>query len=491
MALQITTIVVAFIVPRAVIACYGSEVNGLITSLTQFVSYISLVEAGISAAAVYALYKPLADNDISKISIIVSAARKFYYKSGWIFIILIALLAFLYPLFVDCHGITNVQVFLLVTSLGAMGILDFFTLAKYRVILTASQKNWIIQVSMIIYKVLYAGIILWLSYAGFAVEIVYIVAIAPVIVRTLILSLYTKRKHAQVKFDADPEGFKLDQRWDAFYLQILGVVQSGAPIIIATFVLQDLTMVSVFSIYLLIANGLQHICQTLGTGTQATFGDVIARGEIRTLQKSFSEFQTISYLLNALVCGVGLVLVDTFVKLYIGNITEVNYVYPVIGILAILNVFLYHLKTPQGLLVISAGMYRATRVQTSIQTLILLIGATIGGLVAGIPGILIGCCLSNIYRTIDLMIFIPRNLTRTRVRDTGKKIVISCIGLAMIVLPAKLLLPNLATWAEWLCAALVLVIWGGLVCGVIGLLAESQDMRGIIKRLKRMLGKSK
>ena len=56
-ALQMVNILVAFIVPRVVISCYGSDVNGLVTSLTQFVSYISLVEAGISGAAVFALYR--------------------------------------------------------------------------------------------------------------------------------------------------------------------------------------------------------------------------------------------------------------------------------------------------------------------------------------------------------------------------------------------------------------------------------------------------
>ena len=188
-------ILVAFIVPRVVISCYGSDVNGLVTSLTQFVSYISLVEAGISGAAVFALYKPLASKDYGAVSVVVSAAKRFYYRSGWIFVALIAVLAFVYPVFVDCGSMGNIQVVLLVVSLGSMGVLDFFTLAKYRVLLTASQRNWVIQIATILYKVLYACVIAVLAFLGFSVEIVYIVAIAPVIIRSVILSLYLSLIH--------------------------------------------------------------------------------------------------------------------------------------------------------------------------------------------------------------------------------------------------------------------------------------------------------
>ena len=119
LVLQAVTLIVGFLVPRSIIAFYGSEVNGLVTSLTQFVQYISLVEAGISAAAVYALYEPLAANDQDKIDVVVSAAKKFYYKSGWLFVALIAILAFAYPLVVDCGDMSSVQVAVLVASLGS------------------------------------------------------------------------------------------------------------------------------------------------------------------------------------------------------------------------------------------------------------------------------------------------------------------------------------------------------------------------------------
>ena len=56
---EILVTVVGFMLPRAIMVNYGSETNGLITSLQQFIQYFTLLEAGLSGAAVFALYKPL------------------------------------------------------------------------------------------------------------------------------------------------------------------------------------------------------------------------------------------------------------------------------------------------------------------------------------------------------------------------------------------------------------------------------------------------
>ena len=49
-----------FIIPCIMLKYYGSEINGLVSSINQFIVYFNLVEAGLSGAAIYVLYKPLA-----------------------------------------------------------------------------------------------------------------------------------------------------------------------------------------------------------------------------------------------------------------------------------------------------------------------------------------------------------------------------------------------------------------------------------------------
>lgn len=485
--LQVVNIVVGFIVPHSIIGAYGSATNGLVTSITQLVGYIQLVEAGISSAAVFQLYGPLARGDVGEVSRIVSAAKGFYYKSGGIFTAGLLALALVYPLAVDVHGMPAPEVFVLVLALGATAFLDFFTLAKYQVLLTATQHNWVIQLGTVVYKALYAAVVIALASPGTPVAAIYVVAIVPIVLRSLVLIVYAKRHYPEVDFSADAKGLKLDQRWDAFFLQVLGAVQSGAPTVIATFVLGDLSMVSVMAVYLLVANGIQNAVNSVTQGTQASFGDVIARGETKTLQKSFREFQVVVYGVSGLLCGVAMALTVPFVRLYTADVADVNYVYPLIGFLAILNVLLYHLKTPQGLLVVSAGLYRDTRIQTSLQTVILVVCAIIFGKLWGVSGILLGCCLSNLYRDLDLMFFIPREVTHTRPSETFGLMLAACAVCACVAVPYLALDPPCASWLQWVLSGGVLLAWGLLVTAAVYRVVAPNQLRGLAARVSRLL----
>ena len=123
--LQVVTIISTFIIPRFMLKYYGSEINGLVTSITQFVAYFNLVEAGLSAAAVYALYKPLAEKNNGRISEIVSASKRFYLQAGYIFVSLTIGLAVFYPLYVTVDGFSPIAMGVLVLVLGANGCLEF------------------------------------------------------------------------------------------------------------------------------------------------------------------------------------------------------------------------------------------------------------------------------------------------------------------------------------------------------------------------------
>lgn len=43
--LQVVVLICGFIVPKLIITNFGSDVNGLISSITQFLAYISLLES--------------------------------------------------------------------------------------------------------------------------------------------------------------------------------------------------------------------------------------------------------------------------------------------------------------------------------------------------------------------------------------------------------------------------------------------------------------
>ena len=86
MGYYLATIALGFLAPRFIILAYGSEVNGLTSTITQTMNVILLLQAGASTAAVFTLFKPIAENDTELLSKRVAVAERFYRKIAVIFL---------------------------------------------------------------------------------------------------------------------------------------------------------------------------------------------------------------------------------------------------------------------------------------------------------------------------------------------------------------------------------------------------------------------
>ena len=210
----------------------------------------------------------------------------------------------------------------------------------------------------------------------------------------------------------------LDKRWDALFLQIVQAVQVGAPTVIAT-VFTSLKTVSVYSIFNMVMNGINSLLNIFQNGLSASFGDLIARKEQKKLQKAYSEFEYAYYHLIFIIYTVAAVMLQFFVNIYTSKVTDVNYNQPLLAILFVVNGLLYNIKTPQGMLVISAGLYKETRWQSLTQALIAVILGILLAIPFGLYGIMIALSLSNLYRVIDLLFFIPKNITHMKVSESA------------------------------------------------------------------------
>lgn len=485
--LQVVTIVSTFIVPRFMLKYYGSEINGLVTSITQFVAYFNLVEAGLSSAAVYALYKPLAEKDSDRISEIVSASKKFYLQAGYIFVSLTIGLAVFYPLYVTVDGFSPVMMGVLVLVLGANGCLEFFSMAKYRVLLTADQKTYIVSISSIVQIVVQTGIIALLSVFEVNIVVVRAVAILSIVLRTIILNVYCRVKYKNVSYKAKPDMKALDKRWDAMFLQVLGAIHKGTTVLLLTIIVKDLTLISVFSIFQIVVSGLNAVLGIFSSGLSASFGDVIVRGETKTLQKSYKEFELGYYLVMTFLYGVAFVMIMSFVKLYTRDADDPNiYLQPIIAYLLLTDGVAYNIKNPQGMLVISAGMYKETKWRTLTQGLIALVGGAILAFPFGIYGILAASIASNLYRDFDLFFFSAKRITGLSPFHSFKNIAVRLISLGVILLPFFFFEIQANSWLEWVLYSVAVCAYAAVVLLVFALIFDFKLLKNGIKRFIRI-----
>ena len=141
---QCVTMLSGLILPRIIISTFGSEINGLLSSITQFLSFISLLEGGLGAVVLAELYKPIEENNNEKINSILNSCQTFFTNLSLIFMIYTVILGIVYGwMFREKYS------FCFVCSL--VFILSFTTLAQYlfsityKLLLQAQQKIYIVN----------------------------------------------------------------------------------------------------------------------------------------------------------------------------------------------------------------------------------------------------------------------------------------------------------------------------------------------------------
>ena len=192
----------------------------------------------------------------------------------------------------------------------------------------------------------------------------------------------------------------------------------------------------------------------------------------------------------SVIYSITLVTILPFVGAYTSGVNDIQYTNLTLAILFVANGILYNLKTPQGMLVIAAGLYKETRVQSTVQAAILLIGGICFGIKWGLAGIMLASCLSNLYRCIDLYFFIPKMVTHMTRKSTLLNICTAILMIIVIYVTAPMLIKftptSLITWFFYaICVGTYSLVF---IC-IFHIIFARDNFRTILIRLRNMKGK--
>jgi len=503
-AYQFTAMLMGFVTPRLMMLFYGSQVNGLIVSANEFLTYFRLVEAGLAAAAVFSLYKPLAEKDADGVSAIVSAARQFYNIAGWMFIGLTLIFAVIYPFFVPIETLQGNlmdywSVFLLICAMGVSGALEFFTLSRYRVLLTADQRTFMVSLASMSSLLLQTAVIVVLAYLHINIIIVRLLASLTIAIRPLILGSYVKKVYPQVNVFAKPNKAALAKRWDAMYQQFTTAFHQGAAIMLTTVITRDAAMISVYGTYNMVTVGLWGILKMTTTGIYSGFGDLIVRGQQQKFQKAYRDFEYLYLAITSILFSTAAILIVPFVVLYTDKITDANYSAPLIGMMVVLEAITDHAKMPMDLMITASGKFRETRHHCTAQVLTaVVLGSVLGvwglqtSLTMAVVGILAGIILSNVLRAILQLWFVPRQITHLPWTWTLKRMLRMFVQVAVIAGPFLAFhLLDINGFFKWITLAVPISIYATAITLAFGWLFDRESLMSLFGRAKFMFQRGK
>lgn len=481
---QLVTIISGLIVPRLIITSFGSEVNGLVGSITQFIAYIALLEAGFGGVVRAALYKPLAENDTNKISAILSESKRYFNKISILFIVYVAVLMLLYPIFVK-GSFDNLFIVSLILIISLSTLAQYYIGITYSIFLYADSKIYIINIIQLITVVSNTFFTIILVNFNQNIHIVKSVSALVYILRPIFLMLYVQKNY-NIKFESKLEENLLSQKFNGLVHHIAWYLHSNLDIIILS-LLGNLKQVSVYTVYQMIVSGLVALITAFLGGLESIFGTKLATDKLKKLQNDFNLYSFLVINVVFVIFYVAFCMIVPFVKLYTSSVSDTNYIFPAFSYVLLLAQMIYCLRIPYHSIVTASGKFKETQNSAFLETLLNLVISIALVRQFGLLGVALGTVIAMLYRTLYYIFFLSNNIIYiNRDKHLFRFITTLCLLLFFAYLNINYLSPVIlvTTYFQWILVCLLNFIFAIFLLLIVDLLIFRNELKMIIQKIR-------
>ena len=459
---EITTIVCGFVLPRLMLQCFGSEINGLVNSITQFLNVIAFLELGVGSVVRSSLYKPLANHDNDEISKIIVSAGKFFKRLAQILLIYIIILTIGYPY------IANQRFGWLYTA-GLIIAMSISSFAQYyfgvvdRLLLSADQRGYIHYTAQTITLLLNTGACVALIELGAPIHIVKLATSLIYLLRPISLRVYVN-KHYRLNRAITYTGEPIKQKWNGVAQHVASVILDGTDNIVLT-IFSTLSNVSIYSVYNLVISGVKQLLFSMTGGMQALLGELWAKQEMDNLKKTFGWFEWAMHTGAVFVFGCTGMLILPFIRVYTYGISDANYIQPLFALLIVVANAGHCLRLPYNVMILAGGHYKQTQSNYIIAAILNVVISVASVKLWGLVGVAIGTLIAMFYQTIWMAVYDSKNLIKWPLRNFAKQIFVDGLTVVIGYFATKMITMPEVTYVEWFFLAVkTAIIWIVIVC---------------------------
>lgn len=482
---QIITVICGFVLPRLFLTYYGSEVNGLVSSITQFLGFISLAECGVGAVVQSALYKPLADNDMQEVSKIVVSSERFFRRIAYILLGYTGILMIVYPLItLDSFDYLFTLILIFVISISTFA--QYYLGMTYRLILNADQLGFVQYSIHSASLMLNTVSCILLMRVGASIQFVKLMTSLIFLVQPIILTFIAKKRYKidhRIKFIGEP----IKQKWNGLAQHIATVILGNTDTVVLT-LFSTLENVSVYAVYHLVVNGVKQIIVSVTNGMQAMLGNMLAKGEKEELDRTFDHIEWLLHTLVTFVFSVTSILILPFIRIYTAEITDAEYIVPIFAYLITLAQAAYCLRLPYNIMVLAAGHYKQTQMSAIIEAVINVVVSIVLVFKFGLVGVAIGTFVAMAYRTLYLVYYLSKNILYRKISYFIKHMIVDVITATALTITVRLFptffMLNELNYVDWIIVAVKVAVVGILICMVVNFILYGGKTKMLMKNFQ-------
>lgn len=393
---QIVITLLGFISRKVFLDSLGITYLGVNGLLTNVLSLLGLLEAGIGASIVYSLYKPLAEDDKSQVIALMQLYKKAYIILAFIvFLLSMSLYPFLVGMVENGESISNFKIVYLVFV--CKNVIAYLYSYKWCII-NADQKGYVLAKRNLVFNILttIAKIVILTTTKSYILFL--IVELLIMLIQSILNGLVVDKRYSYIK---TKNRYKINEitrkeivkNIKALFLHNIGsfCVFGTDNLLISKFI--NVATVGIYSNYTMIIGQLTSILSPIINGISNSVGNLIATEDE---EKIYSIFK-ITYLINFWIYSVCVIflynLLNPFISWWLGS----EYLLDGFTFVMILvNCYINGLRASIQVFKSKAGIFYQDKYVPLIESIVNLGASIILVKYLGLAGIFWGTTLSTI-----------------------------------------------------------------------------------------------
>ena len=481
LVLQVVTVLMGFIMPRLLLSYYGTEINGVVQSITQFLGIINLAEMGIGQVIHSALYRPLATKDNILISKIVVSGQKYYKKIAVVLLFYVCGLILIYPLLID-NTLDWIFTSTLIISMSVSLFSQYLLGNNDRTLLSADQKSYLLNLVQIVLSIINIFITMLLVMNGFTIQFVKLASSLIFLIKPILSRIYINKKYSinrKIKYNDEP----IKEKWSGSAQFFMAFILDGTDNIVLT-LFSTLQNISIYSVYYMVVSGIRMLHQSLTAGLQSYMGNLWALQNKEKIKSTFSRIEFGLHTINIFLFGCAAILIVPFVNVYTVGIVDADYNQPVFAMLLTFAYLATCLKTTYNIVILAAGYFKQTQICHIVAAIINIAISVVFVCGFGLVGVAIGTLVAMAYQMIWMGLYVSKHLLNRPVLCFYKRIAIDIACLCLIFVSTAGINLSSLSYSSWIWMALKVAFVALLDIFALSFIFYPEDCKSLFKFVK-------
>ena len=481
---QVIVMVFGIIVPRIVLVNYGSDINGLTSTVTQIFTYMALLEAGIGQASRNILFKYFAKKDKEGISRTASVAQSYYHRLTIVYGIAVIALSFLLPFIVKSE-VDYWTIFFVTFFQGMAGVVSFYFIQNESTILSADGRSYFINSVETINRVLSYIVRIILAELKINIAVVQFSYFIITILKARMYDKFFRRKYKWIRIEKTDKKEKLPDRNSYILTEVAWTIFSSTDMIVLSTMVSTKAS-SVYSVYNMVFTAINSLLNAVYSSVNYELG--------LTYNKDIERYKKMHYAYMSTFVGAMTILMSTtylliipFVKLYTRGVTDINYIYTSLPVMFCLVQIISWSRYIQGNLTGIAGYAKPTSYVSLIEALTNVILSIILVHHFGIPGVLFATVIALPLKVIYTTYISDHVVLHTSYWRSISILGINYLLFALTVLAGHYLKLNIGSYSFFILYGIVILA----IASVIGIAVNLLVNKDCAILLKRLLNRKK